>query len=87
MPTEVSQCKTCGVNGVRLWRQYGHFLRMHDLLCTSCSKAEQGSDAPVRPDSIGWRVPFLPDGNGDAWGYTSAPDHAIDSWYALPERQ
>lgn len=86
-------CCACGTNGVKLWREYNSF---HiSLKCRACSEIEQAPAldrikehknlALWKTDTIGWRVPAIPDGEGNFWGYTSTPDDRYDWWESLPE--
>lgn len=78
------RCAHCHEYGIRLWRDYGMFLRLDDLLCTKCTEFEQGRKYKSSNDQIGWRVPFCPTPNGNAWGFTSVPDEDCRKWYELP---
>ncbi len=52
--------------------------------------AEDGTwltDFGIRSDSLGWRVPAIPDEEGVGyWGYTSVPSSGINWWKGLPLR-
>jgi hypothetical protein len=94
------ECCECGMRGVKLWRQYQAFLEHITLKCRPCSEIEQkdalseefcqrygvGRLRATDYDSIGWRVPAIPDERGNFWGYTSAPQQCVDWWNALPEK-
>lgn len=94
------ECCDCGVEGVKLWREYNTFLENQSLKCRTCSEKEA---APARErrrhenpaaaklmdemdtDTIGWRVPAVPTEDGSTfWGYTSVPEGRALWWYALP---
>jgi hypothetical protein len=70
-------CADCNVSGtsVRLYRPYGEFLRPGRIRCRT----------HVPPALAECYVPAIPDGNGGAWGYTSAPEDALASFRALPD--
>jgi hypothetical protein len=87
-------CSECKAEGVRLWREYQTFLNNITLKCRACSEVEQkpalerrkGSVTEhIQTDTIGWRVPAVPDDTGTFWGYTSVPQDRVDWWKALPE--
>lgn len=69
-------CGQCGAFGVRLYRPYGEFRHPHRDRCNAC----------ISEDFRGWMVPLLPTPDGDAWGYTSAPDSACNEFYVLHEK-
>lgn len=37
----MSKCAKCGATGVRLYREYGCFLRAEDVTCNACVRAER----------------------------------------------
>ena len=92
-------CGTCGVTGCKLWREYQSFGPIV-LECCDCAGKSQEKDVsqidgqgnlPSKhggtTDSIGWRVPAIPDEQGVGyWGYTSVPKAGVDWWKALPTR-
>ena len=69
-------CGKCGATGVKIYRSYGSLRRPESDRCNKC----------VDPDSRGWMVPCVLDDDGKAWGYTSVPADACESFYALPEQ-
>ncbi len=91
-------CTECGVEGVKLWREYQTFADYTRLLCASCALADQKETGPVddagyrphgqrigRTDQIGWFVPAVLDEEGTSfWGYTSVPQDRITWWRGLP---
>lgn len=95
------KCTTCGVEGVKLWREYNIFLSHQTLECVDCACKSQDKDASLvdedgmRPcnsglvttDQIGWRVPACPTENGTFWGYTSVPQKDVLKWKSLPLRK
>lgn len=64
-------CGKCGAKYVRLYRDYGCFLRVTDLRCNGCL------------ESTSFMVPLVHASDGTVWGYTSAPGADIDRWYSL----
>ncbi len=93
-------CGTCGVGGVKLWREYQTFLSHQTLECCDCAAKSQGKDVScidadgrrllddgMRCDQIGWRIPAVPTEEGDTfWGYTSVPEPGVEWWRRLPTR-
>ncbi len=80
------RCIGCDAEGVKLWRSYNLLLDDQTLKCRACSEVEQRVVRPyVGGDSIGWRIPAIPEDSGDFWLHKSAPDGAIAWWRALPE--
>jgi hypothetical protein len=67
------QCCVCQRRAIKLYREYGLFLRDEEIYC----KAH-------KPDSE-WIVPLVEDEDGSVWGYSSAPPDAIQRSEALPE--
>ena len=88
-------CVECDAAGVKLWREYNTFLSHQTLKCRACSEIEQAPalerrknsfmDMP-KTDTIGWRVPAVPDDTGTFWGYTSVPQDRVEWWNGLPEK-
>ncbi len=85
-------CAECGASGVRLWRDYGLFLRNISLRCRGCSEEHQAKYTDKlelkrtrETDQIGWLVPAVPTDDGTFWGYASTPNHAYAWWEALPQ--
>lgn len=67
------KCSICQRNNVKLYRYYGSFLRDNEIYCHD-----------HKPNSS-WIVPLIEDIDGSVWGYTSAPQDAIDRFNALPD--
>ncbi len=91
------KCTVCGVEGVRMWRQYQTFLDRIKLMCMACAEADQDRICELRSeasvfrsrrgpsDQIGWLIPAVPTSEGDTyWGYSSVPQDRIEWWQALP---
>lgn len=77
-------CSGCGASSVKLWREYSTFRIV--LKCRVCSEREQDRNLDnSRNFEIGWRVPAVPDGDGNYWGYSSIPKDRFDWWRALPD--
>lgn len=89
------ECVECGIDGVKLWREYQTFTVR--LKCVTC--ATEGtdidpatvSDDGTRPskhrvttDQLGWWVPAVRDADGNFWGYTSSTEEDYAKWVALP---
>jgi hypothetical protein len=89
-------CATCGVQGVKLWRESHTF--SPSLLCVSCACKVSGKPDTVdglgmrrdthgmETDQIGWWVPAVPAGKDAFWGYTSVPTRGVKWWKSLPTR-
>ena len=73
----VVSCGICDKEDVRIYRPYGTFYRPETNRCNNCLTSEL--------DKRGWYVPCILDEDGTVWGYTSAPQDAINKFYALPE--
>lgn len=92
------RCTTCGVHGVKLWREYQTCADQTELVCCVCAGKSQNEDVSNinpegeiltkhgdRTDSIGWRVPAIPTEEGDTfWGYTTVPRAGVLWWKSLP---
>ncbi len=93
------RCTSCGVHGVKLWREYQTIARVTTLECATCaikSQKKTGTvdenalwDDPTMPgrktDQIGWRIPAVPTEDGSTfWGYSSVPGAAVVWWKRLP---
>ena len=103
LPEEVLQsyfCKTCDIEGVKLWRG------IHSSCegwCAKCACAQAG--LPDDIDEEGRRMgtygtsdqiysplkglsllPWVPAPDGGTWGYTSVPPEGVEWWRALPTR-
>ncbi len=70
------KCGLCGSKKVKIYRPYGNFYRPPDNRCNKC----------VTTDQRDWYVPCITDEDGHIWGYTSIPEDAILTFYALPEK-
>lgn len=83
-------CSTCGMEGVKLWREYNTFLDHQKLYCLSCGlkkniKEIKKSKLRIPSDQIWDIVPAVPTEEGDTyWGYTSVPQDGVNWWYSLP---
>ena len=93
------KCSKCGVENVKLWRQYQTLACYVDLLCAYCAMEDQdkvgvvGEDGRRQSelgdwtDQIGWLVPAVPTVEMDTyWGYTSVPQDRVEWWKKLPIR-
>lgn len=69
------KCYTCGRSDVRLYREYGMFLRDTDIKC----------NAHIRQNSQDWIVPLIEAPDGTVWGYTSCPEEDIKTWRNKPD--
>lgn len=67
------KCGKCGARSVRLYRDYGTFLRTSELRCNACLTSTE------------WMVPCVSASDGTVWGYTSCPESDIARWYARPD--
>jgi hypothetical protein len=91
-------CTSCGVSGVKLWREYNTFADQTVLECACCAMDSQKKEGEVdqnglrkseygTTDQIGWRVPAIPTPEGESfWGYTSVPTEGCEWWRKLPTR-
>lgn len=66
-------CGSCGRRYVRLYRDYGRFLRVVELRCNLCI------------ESTPFMVPCVTSPGGTVWGYTSSPAGDVDRWTARPD--
>ena len=88
------KCSKCGIESVRLWRQYQTFLDYVELMCVDCAEKDQnrpsgfdknGNKILGQTDQIGWLVPAVPTIEDDTfWGYSSVPQDRVKWWYSLP---
>jgi hypothetical protein len=96
-PPEEYKCDYCGAHGVKLWREYQNPNTL--LECAICCGISQSKDISnmdsegrieshgVKSDSIGWRIPAVPDEEGlGYWGYSSVPDAGVAWWKDLPNK-
>lgn len=94
------KCSKCGIEDVKLWRQYSTFLNHIKLLCVDCALRDQNVnyevgengthfDCDLRKEfnSIEWLVPAVPTTDNTFWGYTSVPEKDALWWKDLPLRQ
>lgn len=70
------KCGKCGTCNIRIYREYGMFRRPETDRCNECI------DQSHKP----WMVPCILNKDGDAWGYCSIPNDALNSFYELPEK-
>lgn len=71
---QVHCCTICKRNNVKLYRVYGSpSPRESKIYCKEHS-----------PESKEM-VPLIEDVDGTIWGYTSAPNEAIEQWRSLPD--
>ena len=89
----IYKCFNCGVEGVKLWRQYQTFLNHIELLCVDCALKNQNKNEEIteeiikRKDSIGCLVPAVPTIEEDTfWGYAAVPIDRCKWWFDLPLR-
>jgi hypothetical protein len=68
----VYKCDVCGVEGVKLWREYSTFLDHQSLYCLNCANKNQGKNAIPYDDK---KVSYL----GDMWQYRTEQD-IKDGW-------
>jgi len=73
-------CRSCGRSDIRLYRSYGGFRRTEEDRCN-----EHLEEVCSGEDFRGWYVPLIVDDAGNAWGYTSVPQNAIDAFYGLED--
>lgn len=70
------KCSVCGRSSIRLYREYGNFLRDAEIQCKEHTRdGEPGK----------WMVPLVEDDDGTVWGYTSTPIEDWERWDGLPE--
>jgi hypothetical protein len=79
-------CGTCGISGIRLYRDYNIGMYAQELSCTLCTALMGKREYdPRRPHSFGWKVAAVPTEEGDTfWGYTSVPREGVIWWDCLP---
>ena len=69
-------CGKCKVRGVRLWREYGMFIRKDCLRCTKCRNTK----------CLDIYVMAVPCGDSeDFYGLTAIPHYKAEWWNNLPE--
>jgi len=79
------KCTKCGIDGVKLWRQYNTFLDHLEVLCKDCAEKDQGKSIKEDSDRIGYLVPAIPTKEGDTfWGLGAVPTSLAIWWYRLP---
>ena len=92
-------CATCGIHGVKLWRESYIFLNNVRLLCASCIRSEENLERVstmdddgmieskyghgMRTDQLGRWIPAVPTDDGSFWGYTSVPEDGCRWWRSL----
>ncbi len=69
---QLHRCHVCKKSNVRLYREYGEFLREHRIYCAK------------HIGKWNWKVPLIEDTWGNVWGYSSYPNNDIDKWLQLP---
>lgn len=92
---EPYECSKCGVDGVKLWRQYNTLACYIELMCVDCAEKDQdkkcmleAEDRFERTDQIGWLIPAVPTPDRHTfWGYTSVPEDGCVWWKDLPLRK
>jgi hypothetical protein len=79
-------CGTCGISGIRLYRDYNIGMYAQELGCTLCTAINSKREFdPRHPHSFGWKVAAVPTEEGDTfWGYTSVPREGVIWWDSLP---
>ena len=89
-------CQTCGARGSKLWRFSSSF--DIGLQCCECAAILENEDISTindegqygkdMCDQIGSYVPAIPIEYIEKgyWSYGSAPNNAVEWWYALPTR-
>lgn len=82
------KCAICGIDGVRLWRDYNTCANAVDLRCAGCAMKYAKKDGFfdfAEGDQIGNLVPAVPTEDGSTfWGYTSVDGEGVLWWNALP---
>ena len=77
-------CNQCKRGGIKLWRKHQ---QLGDLVCITCDTSPDELKQEIREgwtDQLEHRVPYVPTGDGGAWGYTSVPDNLVTTWKLLP---
>ena len=75
--TNGPRCGKCGVEGVKIYRVYSASRDPETDRCTRC----------MRRSDHRQMVPCILDPDGRAWGYTSAPQDAVEEWRELPAKR
>jgi len=70
------KCGKCQSTNIRIYREYGMFRRPETDRCNGCIDQSHKS----------WMVPCILNKDGDAWGYGSVPNDALNDFYELPEK-
>lgn len=83
------KCAICGIDGVRLWRDYNTCASAVDLRCVVCAaKLDKKLEGPfvfADGDQLGGLVPAVPTEDGSTfWGYSSVDGEGVLWWNALP---
>ena len=73
MNGNLHRCAVCNQD-VKLYRPYGEFLRSQRIKCRE----------HIPNNEQDWHVPLIEDTDGGVWGFSSAPQSAIDKWNILP---
>lgn len=66
-------CGLCGRRYVRLYRDYGMFLRVAELRCNVCI------------ESTSFMVPCVTSPGGMVWGHCDGPAGDVDRWLVRPD--
>lgn len=69
------KCGKCGIEDVRLYREYGSFFYSEDVRCNKC----------INEEFRGWYVPIRISPDGGIWGHTAGDKESCDVFYSLPE--
>ena len=75
MSKEELICGICGAKDVKIYRPYGNFYRPKDNRCNNC----------VTETQRGFYVPCIKDSDGAIWGFLSASEELMNTFYTLPE--
>ena len=91
------ECKNCGANDCKLWRQSNCFAEQVELICWECLEAKgyviplhaeaRRSDQIYNPEIESTNyLPAVPDLDGHFWGYSSVPSWWVAWWKSLPDK-
>lgn len=92
----IYRCMQCGVDGVKLWREYNSGPKW-ELFCAECAAKSQNHTAPIKPDGshetpdgkiankIGGLIPAIPAEEGSTfWGVRGVSARLKRWWESLP---